>query len=55
MELKGIGYLRNKLNTKAFRVKVRYDYYEMKNALNYFKGVIPPQLLWMKRDRKSVV
>lgn len=48
MELKGIGYLRNKLNTKAFRVKVRYDYYEMKNALNYFKGVIPPQLLWMK-------
>lgn len=29
-DLRGIGYLRSKLNTKRIRVKTRYDYYEMK-------------------------
>lgn len=45
--LKGIAYLRNKLNIKRNRVLKRYQYYEMKNTMQYFGSVIPGRLRWM--------
>lgn len=45
MEYKGIGYLREKLNTKRTRVLKRYRYYEMKNIVEDFGISTPPQLL----------
>lgn len=44
---KGIEYLRKKLARKRIRANTRYNYYEMKNAVRYFKGMIPPDMRWM--------
>lgn len=40
-EYYGIDYLRNKLATKAVRVKLRYDYYDMKTVIGSISPVIP--------------
>lgn len=42
-EYRGIEYLRNKLALKKARVSLRYDYYEMKNAVLDFNLVTPPE------------
>ena len=47
-QYRGLTYLRNKLAYKRKRVLLRYEYYEMKNATKYFKGMIPDELKWMK-------
>jgi hypothetical protein len=45
---KGMDYLRRKLKQKQKRVKVRYDYYEMKNIVRDFNISTPPDLrYWM--------
>lgn len=44
MEYKGIPYLKRKLNTKQNRVRLRYRYYEMKNAVKDFGISTPPDL-----------
>ena len=41
MEYQGIDYLKNKLIQKQNRVNLRYNYYEMKNAVRDFNIVIP--------------
>lgn len=41
---KGIGYLRQKLNTKRTRVLTRYKFYEMKNVVRDLNISIPPEL-----------
>lgn len=46
-ELKGMGYLRRRLEQKRLRVLTRYKYYEMKNAVQYFRGIIPRDFMWM--------
>lgn len=43
-ELRGIEYLRNKLNTKSTRVLTRYKYYEMKNVARDMGISTPPEL-----------
>lgn len=43
-ELKGVAYLQKKLNNKRARVLRRYEYYEMKNAMNDFQITIPAEL-----------
>lgn len=45
--LKGIEYLRSKLNTKRNRVLLRYKYYEMKNIAKDFQIATPPELAWL--------
>ena len=47
-QYRGLTYLRNKLAYKRNRVLLRYEYYEMKNATKYFRGMIPDELKWMK-------
>ncbi len=47
-ELKGIAYLQNKLNNKRTRVLVRYEYYEMKNAMKDFQITMPPEFGYLK-------
>ena len=47
-EYKGIAYLRSKLALKQTRVLLRYEYYEMKNAMNDFKISTPPEMMWLK-------
>lgn len=44
MELKGIEYLRRKLEAKRRRVLVRYRYYEMKNEVKDLGIATPPDL-----------
>lgn len=46
-DLKGIVYLRNKLNIKRVRVLTRYKYYEMKNGMRYMSTVIPEKFSWI--------
>ncbi|MBR7179452.1 MAG: phage portal protein [Oscillospiraceae bacterium] len=46
-ELKGMAYLRRRLESKRVRVLTRYKYYEMKNGVKYFQTVIPAEFLWM--------
>ena len=48
MEYMGIDYLRNKLSRKQSRVNLRYNYYEMKNALRDFNIVIPREWSFLK-------
>lgn len=43
MDYYGKDYLHNKLVTKAARVRMRYRYYEMKNGVQDFNLVTPPQ------------
>lgn len=47
-ELKGIAYLRKKLDNKRTRVLVRYEYYEMKNAMKDFQITMPPEFGFLK-------
>jgi hypothetical protein len=47
VEYKGKEYLRNKLNAKRTRVITRYEYYEMKNALNDYSKMLPPNMGWL--------
>ena len=48
MELKGLSYLRRKLTLKATRVRLRYQWYEMKNTAQDFNISTPPNLKhWM--------
>ncbi len=42
-QYKGMAYLRNKLAGKRLRVNTRYKYYEMKNAVQDFNMVTPPE------------
>lgn len=44
-ELKGIEYLRSKLNIKRYRGLVRYDYYEQKNCKRDFSPIMPAQMV----------
>lgn len=48
MSLKGIEYLRAKLQQKAKRVKTRYEFYEQKNITLDFMISTPPQLRWFE-------
>lgn len=46
-EYKGIGYLRRKLSEKRTRVRLRYEFYEMKNRTRDFGISTPPDLtMW---------
>ena len=42
-DLKGMAYLRRRLNQKRSRVLTRYKYYEMKNAVKDFSKVTPDE------------
>lgn len=46
-ELMGAAYLKNKLEEKRRRVLLRYKYYDMKNGVQYFSGLIPESMRWM--------
>lgn len=46
-KLKGLPYLRSKLERKRARVNLRYQYYEMKNATHDFNLVTPPEFHWL--------
>ena len=46
-ELKGITYLRRKLISKQPRVRIRYGYYEMKNAIKDLNVSTPDNLKWL--------
>lgn len=48
MEYQGIDYLKNKLVQKQSRVNLRYNYYEMKNAVRDFNIVIPKEWNFLK-------
>ena len=41
MDYKGLDYLRTKLAIKQSRVELRYKYYEMKNVMQEYDGLIP--------------
>ena len=47
-EYKGIGYLKQKLEIKRSRVLKRYKYYEMKNIMEDYSKMMPPDMQWMK-------
>ena len=46
-KLKGIAYLRRKLDTKSERVELRYKHYEMKHVAKDLRISTPPQLIYM--------
>lgn len=48
MDYKGIEYLRKKLNQKRTRVKLRYEYYEMKNIAKDISPMTPPSMKNLK-------
>lgn len=50
-QYKGIEYLRRRLAVKRSRVRLRYQYYEMKNTVKDFRISTPPEL----RNWKSVL
>lgn len=43
MKIYGMPYLKNKLENKSSRVKMRYNYYEMKNKMRKIDALIPPE------------
>lgn len=47
-ELKGISILREKLKNKRVRVLLRYEYYEMKNAMKDFQITMPAEFGFLK-------
>lgn len=47
-DLRGVDYLRRKLNMKRHRVLTRYGYYNMKNAMQEFNIAIPKEWRWLK-------
>ena len=46
-QLKGIAYMRNKLECKRIRVLTRYEYYDMKNTVIDRSTMIPPEMRWL--------
>lgn len=46
-DFKGVDYLRRKLSAKRERVKIRYDFYEMKNIAKDFGSLLPPEFKMM--------
>ena len=46
-QYKGMLYLRNQLSMKRLRIQKRYKYYEMKNGVDYFRTLIPPEFMHM--------
>lgn len=46
-DYKGLEYLRRKLNEKRVRVRLRYDYYEMKNGVRDLSKMTPPSMQWI--------
>ena len=48
-ELKGVVYLQKKLNDKRPRVLKRYEYYEMKNAMQDFQITMPPEFGFLNK------
>lgn len=47
MELKGMEYLKSQLKAKRTRVLTRYNYYEMKNSVEYFSKLLPGEYRWL--------
>lgn len=47
MALYGMEYLRKRLETKRIRIRKRYQYYEMKNGVDYFRTLIPREFMYM--------
>lgn len=47
MELKGMQYLKTQLGNKRTRVLTRYDYYSMKNSVDYFSKLLPGEYRWL--------
>lgn len=45
-DYKGIEYLKNKLTARKWRVRLRYQYYDMKNVVHDFNISTPPELRW---------
>ena len=43
----GMAYLKNRLELKRTRVLLRYQYYDMKNGIKYFRTLVPPEFMWM--------
>lgn len=48
MELYGMQYLRNRLESKRSRVLLRYRYYDMKNSVQDFSTIIPENFRWLQ-------
>lgn len=48
MDLKGIEYLKRKLDLKRSRVRERYKFYEMKNGMRDFNLTMPKEFRWLK-------
>lgn len=46
-EYVGMAYLKNKLSSKRTRVLLRYEYYEMKNAVKDLSKMTPPDMQWL--------
>lgn len=44
----GIETLKSKLSTKQPRVRIRYAYYDMKQAVDYLNRELPASMLWIK-------
>lgn len=43
MKIYGMPYLKSKLENKSSRVRMRYNYYEMKNKMRKINALIPPE------------
>lgn len=46
-DYKGMAYLKKLLTAKRTRVLMRYNYYDMKNGIQYLQTIIPGQFMWM--------
>lgn len=47
MEIYGVDYLRQQLKKKQSRVKLRYDYYEMKRLIRNYSKLMPTDYKWL--------
>ena len=47
MELKGIDYLKNQLEIKQKRIKLRYKYYDAKKEAESFSKALPEEYRWL--------
>ncbi|MCR5584569.1 MAG: phage portal protein [Lachnospiraceae bacterium] len=47
MELKGINFLKDELEKKQTRVRLRYDYYDMKKSAARWSEMFPEKYQWM--------
>lgn len=45
--MNGIDYLKNKLNTKKYRINERYNFYEMKEFMPRPSAILPQELRWI--------